>query len=275
MAKRKAARSAARKRPATKRTGTSGARRRRPAARKGRKAASARPSGGKRRSTTAKSATSARKRSEKARKSRTARKSPARKKGATLRPSASRSTAAPSRKGASSARKAASRPAPKAARKGPEPRRTPTRKSTPPRAAFGKRGPGDRRPHLERDRRILEETVPGSPSTLDFDRHASSARSGREEMREALAEHTESSPRLTGGDVDADWESAFATGDEAPGGDMPTPDQDVVDEIGASLGVQYNDDEELKAVDKIEERDRHRWELDPASSDDYRDRTKK
>jgi hypothetical protein len=75
--------------------------------------------------------------------------------------------------------------------------------------------------------------------------------------------------------VDADWENAYSTGDEAPGGDMPTPDQDVVEEIGASLGVQYNDDEELKAVDKIADRDRHRWELDPASSDDYRDRNKR
>jgi hypothetical protein len=28
----------------------------------------------------------------------------------------------------------------------------------------------------------------------------------------------------------------------------------------------------LKGADKVEERDRHRWELDPASSDDYKDR---
>jgi hypothetical protein len=140
---------------------------------------------------------------------------------------------------------------------------------------LGKRGPGSHRLQIERDRRILEETVPGPPSSLDLDRHASAARSGREELREALAEHTETGPRLTGGDVDADWESAFSTGDEAPGGDMPTPDQDIVDEIGASIGVQYADDEELKSADKIEERDRKRWELDPASSDDYRDRTKK
>jgi hypothetical protein len=91
-------------------------------------------------------------------------------------------------------------------------------------------------------------------------------------MQHTLAEHTETGPRFTGGDVDADWESAFSTGDEAPGGDMPTPDQDVVEEIGSSLGVQYADDEELKGANKIEERDRHRWELDPASSEDYRDR---
>ena len=52
---------------------------------------------------------------------------------------------------------------------------------------------------------------------------------------------------LTGGDVDADWEDAYAVGDEAPGGDNPTPDQDRVDDIGKALGVEYQDNEELKA----------------------------
>ena len=65
----------------------------------------------------------------------------------------------------------------------------------------------------------------------------------------------------------------YAVGDESPGGDNPTPDQDRVDDIGKALGVQYNDDEELKAADKITERDRHRWELDPASAEDYPDTT--
>src|SRR5690606_30820479 len=102
----------------------------------------------------------------------------------------------------------------------------------------------------------------------------SAARTGREEYREALSEHTETSPVLTGGDVDADWEDAYAVGDEAPGGDNPTPDQDRVDDIGRAHGVQYNDNEELRSSDKIIERDRHRWELDPASSDDYRDRAR-
>jgi len=93
-------------------------------------------------------------------------------------------------------------------------------------------------------------------------------------MKEALAEHTETGPALTGGDVDADWESAYTTGDEAPGGDMPTPDQNVVEDIGTALGVEYQDDEDLKGANKIEERDRHRWELDPASSDDYQERVR-
>ena len=73
---------------------------------------------------------------------------------------------------------------------------------------------------------------------------------------------------MTGGDVDADWEDAESVGDEAPGGDNPTPDQDVVEEIGQALGVTYDDDEELQGGDELAERDRHRWELDPASRED-------
>jgi hypothetical protein len=130
-------------------------------------------------------------------------------------------------------------------------------------------------PGLERARRRLrevEESVPGPPSSLDLDRRPSAARSGRHEMGESRRDHNEVSPELTAGDVDADWESAYSVGDEAPGGDNPTPDQDRVDDIGKAIGVQYEDNEELKASDKITERDKHRWELDPASSDDYKDR---
>ena len=77
---------------------------------------------------------------------------------------------------------------------------------------------------------------------------------------------------LTGGDLDADAENAYFSGEEAPGGDNPTPDQDIVDDIGKAIGVEYQDNEELRTTDKVTERDRHRWELDPASSEDYKDR---
>jgi hypothetical protein len=96
-----------------------------------------------------------------------------------------------------------------------------------------------------------------------------SARSGHNELRSELERHTEVSPVLTAGDVDARWQDAYAVGDEAPGGDNPTPDQDRVDDIGRALGVTYQDDEELVGSEKIAERDRHRWEFDPASSDDW------
>jgi hypothetical protein len=130
-------------------------------------------------------------------------------------------------------------------------------------------------PALQRERRRLpdaEAFPPTPPSSLDLDRHPSAARSGQSGTREHLHDHNESSPALTGGDVDADWEQAYSSGDEAPGGDNPTPDQDIVDEIGRSLGLEYDDDEELKGAGKLEERDKHRWELDPASSEDFDER---
>ena len=147
----------------------------------------------------------------------------------------------------------------------------PTKRSTGTAAGAG----GTRHaPGLERERKRLrevEESLPGPPSSLNMDRHGSAARTGRAELKRAKRAHTETSPAMTGGDVDADWEDAYAVGDEAPGGDNPTPDQDRVDDIGRALGIEYADNEELKAADKIAERDRHRWELDPASAEDYPD----
>ena len=130
-------------------------------------------------------------------------------------------------------------------------------------------------PSLNRARRVIDDddiVQSTPPSSLDLDRSASSARSGRRTLLDKYAEHTETGPALTGGDIDADWESAYSVGDEAPGGDNPTPDQDIVDDIGRAVGVEYQDNEELKGADKVAKRDKNRWELDPASSDDWEDR---
>lgn len=98
---------------------------------------------------------------------------------------------------------------------------------------------------------------------------------GARELAERFRENPNSSPELSGGDVDARWEMADSSGDEAVGGSMPTPDQSVVEEIGAAIGVTYADNEELKIGEKERSRDKHRWELDPASSEDYVERTRK
>jgi len=105
-----------------------------------------------------------------------------------------------------------------------------------------------------------------------MNRRGSAVRTGRAEVAENLQQHKGMPTDITGGDVDVDVEDAYFTGDEAPGGDNPTPDQDIVDDIGKALGVEYQDAEELKAVDKVTARDRKRWELDPASSEDYKER---
>lgn len=160
-----------------------------------------------------------------------------------------------------------------ASRKAAAKRTAGSRQTTKPRGAAPKTAEGThtKAARLDRVRRTLEETVPTPPSSLDMVRRGTAARTGRAEIAQHKREAGAMSA-LTGGDVDADWETAYFSGDEAPGGDNPTPDQDVVDDIGKALGVQYEDTEELKASDKVAERDKHRWELDPASSEDYRDR---
>ena len=74
---------------------------------------------------------------------------------------------------------------------------------------------------------------------------------------------------LTGGDVDANLLEADAVGDEAVGGTVSTPDQDVVDEIGKAVGLEMSDRESLRTTEILEERDNRRWEDDPMSSEDY------
>jgi uncharacterized protein DUF6335 len=173
------------------------------------------------------------------------------------------------------AKRAAKAPVRRPSTNAPRASQAPSASTSPARAAKAARPAQPvRKPALDRERRRLPEASlpPSPPSSLDLDQRASAARSGRREIEEHLSEHNETGPVITAGDVDADWESAYSTGDEAPGGDNPTPDQDVVDEIGRSLGLEYEDNEELKGADKVEARDRHRWELDPASSEDYDDR---
>ena len=171
-------------------------------------------------------------------------------------------------------RRSGKRPSRKAA-----PRRKPARKAVPKKkaAARKKAAPAavmTKQPRLDRARRTLEDSIPTPPSSLDMVRRGTAARSGRAGIEERRAEHQGMSPEIAGGDVDVDLEDAYFTGDEAPGGDNPTPDQDAVDDIGKALGLEYEPNEELKSSDKVVKRDKHRWELDPASSEDYRDRKK-
>lgn len=102
----------------------------------------------------------------------------------------------------------------------------------------------------------------------DFAERQKLAVGGRDELLEELDEHHSLSPQISGGDLDASWQTANVAGEETVGGSAPTPDQDVVDELGAAAGLHYDDDEPLNSDAKILDRDRNRWELDPASTDD-------
>lgn len=105
----------------------------------------------------------------------------------------------------------------------------------------------------------------------DFAERQRLAVGGRDTLLEELEEHNSLSPRISGGDIDASWQTANVAGEETVGGSSPTPDQDVVDELGAAAGLTYDDDEPLDSDKKVLDRDRNRWELNPASADDQDD----
>lgn len=105
----------------------------------------------------------------------------------------------------------------------------------------------------------------------DFEERQELANAGRQKLREKLNQHNSMDPTLSGGDVDAAWEDSVVSGEESVGGSVKTPDQDTVDELGQAVGLTFEDDEPLDSDKKILNRDRQRWELDPASADDEED----
>lgn len=109
----------------------------------------------------------------------------------------------------------------------------------------------------------------------DITREAIDVEWARLQTQQRLRRNTNADPSLASGDLDAQWEMAESCGDETVGGSMMTPDQNVVDEFGEAVGITYEADEELWLVDKERSRDAHRWELDPASADDWEERHKR
>lgn len=80
-----------------------------------------------------------------------------------------------------------------------------------------------------------------------------------------LRNNTAASPRDAGGDLDAAWEDVNDSGSETVAGDNPTPDQSLVEENASAIGVNFEDNEELEFIEKIERRDRDRFELEESS----------
>jgi hypothetical protein len=102
----------------------------------------------------------------------------------------------------------------------------------------------------------------------DFAERQRMINEGSDELLEKLREHHFQTPDLSAGDIDAAWEDSRVSGEESVGGSAPTPDQDIVEDIGEALGITYPDDEPLRTNEMLEARDRHRWELNPASEED-------
>ncbi len=86
-----------------------------------------------------------------------------------------------------------------------------------------------------------------------------------DQLAQRLRNNTAASPKDSGGDPDATWEGVNDSGEESVGGDNPTPDQSMVEENASAVGVSFEDNEELDFLDKIERRDRERYELNESS----------
>jgi len=102
---------------------------------------------------------------------------------------------------------------------------------------------------------FMEEEISRAPKDPDL-------------LAQRLRNNTAASPSDSGGDLDATWEDVNEDGSETVGGDNPTPDQSLVEENARAVGVSFEDNEELEFIDKIERRDRDRFELDQRSKAD-------
>lgn len=85
------------------------------------------------------------------------------------------------------------------------------------------------------------------------------------ELAERLAEHHSSSPADSGGDIDAEWEDVNDSGAESVFGHNPTPDQSNVEDNAHAMGIDFEDNEPLDFIEKLEKRDKDRFELDEGS----------
>lgn len=102
---------------------------------------------------------------------------------------------------------------------------------------------------------FMEEEISRAPKDSDL-------------LAQRLRENTAASPHDAGGDLDATWEDVNESGTETIAGDNPTPDQSDVEENAHAMGVNFEDNEELRFLEKIEKRDRDRFELDEDSKAD-------
>jgi hypothetical protein len=91
-----------------------------------------------------------------------------------------------------------------------------------------------------------------------------------EEFQAEIQEEIESAPfnpqELI--EIDADWEDVNRAGSETFAGDNPTPDQSDVEANAHAMGIDFQDNEPLDFTEKLEKRDRDRYELNEDSKAD-------
>ena len=117
-----------------------------------------------------------------------------------------------------------------------------------------------------KDLEFYEKEVPPDEEIQEFmDEEIAHVPQAPGELSERLDEHHAASPADSGGDIDADWEDVNSTGSEAVFGHNPTPDQSDVEQNAHAMGIDFQDNEPLDILEKIEKRDRDRFELDESS----------
>jgi hypothetical protein len=112
------------------------------------------------------------------------------------------------------------------------------------------------------------EPLPDPEIDAERQEEIASAPKAPQELLERIHEHTDASPADSGGDIDADWEDVNDSGAETVFGHNPTPDQSEVEANAHAMGVNFEDNEPLDLLEKIEKRDRDRFELDENSKSD-------
>lgn len=126
---------------------------------------------------------------------------------------------------------------------------------------------------------VTRSNSSGSPSnkanlssTAAADRQAEAVRTGLEDQSEQAGasveqdqDHMAAGKPTDGNDPDVLSEQAKVVGEEAVGGTTPTPDQDIVDDIGTATGVTMDPDRPVDVAEEVHARDDQRWELDPQS----------
>jgi hypothetical protein len=91
-------------------------------------------------------------------------------------------------------------------------------------------------------------------------------------LQDSSSEYSATSSQIGASDGDPAAEQESATGEQSVGGTAPTPDMDMVDELGAAAGIEMADGAILHTTNMLERRDESRWELDPSSAEDYQER---
>jgi len=117
-----------------------------------------------------------------------------------------------------------------------------------------------------KDLEFYEQEEPADEAIKEFmDEEIAHVPQAPGELAERLSEHHSTSPADSGGDIDADWEGSNDDGAESFGGHNPTPDQSDVEENAHAMGIDFEDNEPLDFVEKMEKRDRDRFELNENS----------